>query len=760
MNLPIVRKQPAQMQELRDLSGGLNMRDGISEVLDNQLTDCKNMWWKDGLLKTRAAMIQNDSKINLGAAAEGSASKIRQHNCYNTVSGIKGQLCSAVYNSKINFFWNYGKSITNIASISAAPSSYFVCQYSDKLYCFMTRLTSQVIYSLDLSVSSATWNKIDKDKMHIPKVMMQCKKSSAVNISSDQINGVMLESYNLLSDYYEMSYNSYNPEIVKEEDQKHKMQYHILKSVAKYEGKGLTVTAEVTLDGNTEEHTVSINEESRRKDSTKVWKTTWEESAANSIDKLLMRVWKNRISFYYCEDNADGKDVIKDNTKYTKVATISDNTDSDYWRNGDSEEEKAKPTAPIKYSGGGDDDIVITAPYIWSNSDKEKIFNMTRCEWFGGSAGLSGGTRLFLCGNTKKGNSDLVVWSGLNNPLYFPENSYFNVGNETGAVTGFGKQSDKLVIFKENETWFTQYAQNTSITAQDLINQRVIDYASSSVYFPLTQINSNIGCPYPDTIQLCRNRLVWLGNNNSVYTLVSESQYNERSIFSVSEMVNRKIEEIGVDSKACACDWNGYYCLLLGNKMLLMDYNCYGYTHVASYSKQEDANVRIPWYYWEVSNVQKMTVIGDCLSMVDIINMAERYYVVSYCFDTKGVYDKLLDVATNEYITTEIDSYFTTKIFDFTSPHIRKNIEQINLQVGNNGGVPIKVFFITENGTEQSEIITTGNDLTNYTAGYIDSRAVFPCIKQILRFGIKVECKGKLAVDSVILKYRTTGGAR
>ena len=751
MRLPIMRKQEAHVLSLPDLSGGLNIRDGISEVLDNQLTDCKNMWWKDGLLQTRAAMIQNDSKINLGAAAEGSAPKIRQHNCYNTVSGIKGQLCSVVFNNKINFFWNYGKNISNIASISAAPSSYFVCQYSNTLYCFTI---NKEIYSLDISNTSATWSAVTGTDRYIPKIMMQCKKSSAANISSDQISGVMLESYNLLSDYYEMSYNSYNPEIVKEEDQKHKMQYHILKSVAKYEGKGLTVTAEVTLDGSIVEHKVLIEKGSRREGKT----TTWEETAPKD-DGLLMRVWKNRISFYYCESNT-GSNIETDKTKYTKVATISDNTDSEYWRNGDSEEEKAKPTAPTKYSLGGDDDIVITAPYIWSDSDKEKVFNMTRCEWFGGSAGLLGGTRLFLCRNTKKGNGDLVVWSGLNNPLYFPENSYFNVGNETGAVTGFGKQSDKLVIFKENETWFTQYAQNTNITANDLINQRVIDYASSSVYFPLTQINSNIGCPYPDTIQLCRNRLVWLGNNNNVYTLVSDNQYNERSIFSVSEMVNRKIEEIGVDSKACACDWNGYYCLLLGNNILLMDYNCYGYTHVASYSKQDDANIHIPWYSWEITNVQKLAVIGNHLSAVNIINIGGKLYAISYYFNAKGTADRIYDEELGEYVTTAISSSFTTKIFDFGVPHRRKNIEQINLQIGNNGGVPINLFFVTENGTEQSEVIPSGNELNNYTAGYIDSRAVFPCIKQVLRFGIKAECKGALAVDSVILKYRTLGGAR
>jgi hypothetical protein len=705
MRLPIMRKQKAHILSLPDLSGGLNMRDGISEVLDNQLTDCKNVWWKDGLLKTRAAMIQNDSKINLGDAAEGSAPKIRQHNCYNTVSGIKGQLCSVVYDNKINFFWNYGKSISAVASIAETPSSYFVCQYADTLYCFTNK---RVIYKAE--IESAGWTKVEEKDYYTPLIATSCKKIAKTNASTQEAlaNGVMIEGFNILSDYYKMSFNSYNPEIVTEENQSHDMRYHIAESIAKSKYKDKTVTAVYTKEGVDYTHTVVLSGESNASEEGNIGK-----------DGLKMKVWRNSVSFW----DKDGN-----------IAKISE---------------------------GGENDLIITAPYITSTAEKDKIFSMKRCEWFGGgTAGLSGGTRLFLCGNTKKGNSDLVVWSGLNNPLYFPENSYFNVGNETGAVTGFGKQSDKLIIFKENETWFTQYAQNTNITAQDLINKNVIDYASSSVYFPLTQINSNIGCLYPDTIQLCCNRLVWLGNNDSVYTLVSDSQYNERSIFSVSEMVSRKIEEIGVDSKACACDWNGYYCLLLGNNILLMDYNCYGYTHVASYFKQDDANIHIPWYSWEINDVQKLAVIGNHLSAVNITDIGGKFYAISYYFNTKGTADKLLDKESGKYITTAISSSFTTKIFDFGLPHRRKNIEQINLQIGNNGGVPINLFFVTENGTEQSEVIPSGNELNNYTAGYIDSRAVFPCIKQVLRFGIKIECKGTLAVDSVILKYRTLGGAR
>lgn len=708
MRLPIKNKQPSHILSLPDLAGGLNMRDGLSEVLDNQLTDCENMWWHEGVLKTRPGLYQNKTQIKLDKENGIPLYKIRCHNCYNTVTGIKGQLCSIAQGEKIIFFWNYGNTISQIQPLKEFAQNYFVCQYSNKLYCFTT---NRKIYSYNIALNDLEeWKEVTESEMYIPTVMMQCKKHKSADISSEQISGVMLEGYNVLSNYYKMSYNSYNPDIVTEDNQKHPMQYHVLKNITGYNGyvfkvefnyNGKVYTHQVTISGGVGKETTCLE------------------------DGLRIEVWKNRVTFF-----------DKNNT----IATISNKQD-----------------ANATITSTGEDDIVITAPYIWSLKEKEKIFNMTQCEWFGGSAGLAGGTRLFLCGNSKANNADLVIWSGLNNPLYFPENSYFYVGNETGAVTGFGKQSDKLIIFKENETWFTQYVQNTSITAADLVNQNVIDFASSSVYFPLTLINSNIGCPYPDTIQLCRNRLVWLGNNNNVYSLVSDNQYNERSVLTVSEMVKRKIQELAPKSSSSitACDWNGYYCLFIGDDMLLMDYNSYGYTYIAGHSKTEDANVRIPWYCWKIGKGKKMMTIGDVLSLVDIENKGEEYFINSYRFDLKENVDKSIDTQQ------EIYSSFTTKMFDFGLPHIRKNIEQINVQLGNNGGEEILVHIVTENGIDETVVFTDGKETQNYTAAYITSRALYPCIKQVIKMGLKLKCKGCLAVDSLIIKYRiTTGGAR
>ena len=237
-----------------------------------------------------------------------------------------------------------------------------------------------------------------------------------------------------------------------------------------------------------------------------------------------------------------------------------------------------------------EDNMTITAPCY--KGDLSKVYCMEHCVWFGGAAnGINGGSRLFLGGNTE--HRSLMLWSALDNPLYFPENNYAYVGKNGEAITGFGKQNDMLVIFKENEVYYTRYVQNADITADNLINQTIIDYQAASVYFPIVQLHTEIGCNVPDSIQLCRNRLVWAHTSGNIYTLVSANQYNERNIYSLSAMIERGLS---ISKNATSADWNGYYCLLCNDKLWLLSYDSYGYQYVLSYSKAEDAAIKIPWF--------------------------------------------------------------------------------------------------------------------------------------------------------------------
>ena len=69
-------------------------------------------------------------------------------------------------------------------------------------------------------------------------------------------------------------------------------------------------------------------------------------------------------------------------------------------------------------------------------------------------------------------------------------------------------------------------------------------------------------------------------------------------------MIENKIKSLGYRleqlRKAISHDFDGYYVLIIENDAYVMDYNSYGFTHIYSYSKKEDANVMIRWYLWKL----------------------------------------------------------------------------------------------------------------------------------------------------------------
>ena len=116
---------------------------------------------------------------------------------------------------------------------------------------------------------------------------------------------------------------------------------------------------------------------------------------------------------------------------------------------------------------------------------------------------------------------DVYKRQDVDNPLYFPENNYAYVGDSSQAATAFGKQSDMLVIFHSREMYYATYVAGGDFTAQDVIDGKIVDVTAYMAKFPITQINGEIGCDCPRTVQLCNNRLAWATSDGRVYTPVS-----------------------------------------------------------------------------------------------------------------------------------------------------------------------------------------------------------------------------------------------
>lgn len=258
----------------------------------------------------------------------------------------------------------------------------------------------------------------------------------------------------------------------------------------------------------------------------------------------------------------------------------------------------------------GGDNIVISAYTVGTEAS---VYRMNKAVWFGGQAGgLTKGSRLFVTGDPVKPN--LVYWSDLNNPLYFPENSYAYIGDAAQPVTAFGKQSEMLVFFKPNEIYYTTYVEGESYSAEDVLAGKVVDIASQSAVFPVYQIHPTIGCDCPDTLQLCDNRLVWVHSSGKVCALTSASPSSERNVSVVSRMIERELKQCDLQ-RACSADWQGHYVLFADRleknftdttvsidkvpSAFLMDYSSPGFQITVSGGEYQDPRP-VKWYVWEL----------------------------------------------------------------------------------------------------------------------------------------------------------------
>ena len=188
--------------------------------------------------------------------------------------------------------------------------------------------------------------------------------------------------------------------------------------------------------------------------------------------------------------------------------------------------------------------------------------------------------------------------------------------------------------------------------------------------------------------------------------------------------------------------------LFCGNKVYLMDYNSYGYQYISSFSKAEDANIRIPWYYWEVngSNNSLYISVNKKLLCFNFEHTTDNRRIELYAFDSETDNGQ------------PIKSMAQTKIFDFGQTNIRKNIEGLDVSFGNNGGEAITVNYITDSGTDFETVTLTDNETDIRNAGYISSVALRPCIRAVKRFGVKFMCEGNIAIEGLNISYRNLGG--
>lgn len=762
--IPVLNRNATYKLNIPDMAGGVNFRDGLSLVNDNQMTDCKNMWYKDGMLKSRPRVLSNKNQeniINIGYPIDEKRYNYVHCNPANTTTIDGKEYVLEVFVETSNDFvndWFFSAAfVHHFDKISVgflsqqSTEKYFknfgctAIQHNGDIY-FYTHWIKKIgdnetieseIYKAE-KLKDGQYGQILKAETYVPLVLTNGLPLIA---SENMVRGTQIEGFNLLSKDYIAQYSTFDYSTGKTEN---KMQFALLADINKAEYVGRTVTAVITdLEGVKHTHTATIDYNSESKTyAAREWQA--------STDNLEMVVEGNVLSFY--DYDAGFEIAVEQQENYLK------------------------------------NNLEITAPCFTEAEYQEKlakVTTMTQAVWYGNtSLGLNGGSRLFLGGSTKDTEKALVIWSDFENPLYFSENNYAYVGDKSQRVTAFGRQGSSLIIFKEREIYSTQYTQGT-VSAEELENQQAIDITTHLATFPMVMIHSNIGCNCPDSIQLCRNRLVWADTNGKIYTMTTQNQYSERNVFEVGEMIERQLKKEELKN-ARSVDWEGKYILFTpeSSNAYIMDYNSYGFVNVASYNKQSDANMLIPFFIWslpfspdEITQVVNNDGVLLVLTTQWLGNIGDvQRYVINHHILTEDINKDIM--VTNEYTGKEEDGYnpnlwqvrtyehpvesmFKTKLFDFGRADEYKNVYAVNIGLGFNGGVPVAITFESDARTSDKNTLKTGRMIADErTPVFFENKQILPYTRLCTKFGIKAECHGIMAVDSISLKYNIAGGKK
>lgn len=623
--IPLINSSPLKVLEISDFSGGVNyvMEDKIK---NNQLKNINNMWFKDGVLKTRPnlkTLIKDDT---LFVNPEISTSK----SDWVTLNG-KRYFVETVKEETDKFHLNLrlvsDGDIINLGYVSFEKDfTFFTAVFKENIYLFFSN--KKIFVSDFVGGEYFPLREVEKYEIHSPLVLTNCK---SCYMDSGKINAMLLrgaqkfENFNFLSDRYKMEFSLYDTENYIEaiegqwDSRVSYMEYGLPYTTKNC--KGSIFLQYVDSAGMYFEHTVSCPDENS---------PTVEISAGN--DGLYLHAFfKGDVCHVTLNQYAE-----------------KEKTDADY-------------VSVLEYVNNN---MIIDAPRL--KAYPEKVSLMTEAVWYGNnSLGINGGSRLFLGGNEKEKN--LLIWSDFESPLYFPECNYVYVGDKSQKITALEKQGSSLIIFKEKEIYSSQYEVGQTEASKH-------DITLGEAYFPIKLIHSQIGCCEKNSIQLLRNRVTFLASNGKVCTIKEENQFSERNVFSLSEMIEPKLKNA---KNVKSADWNGFYLLFSKNTVFLMDYNTYGYVNIHSLDKESTANMEIPWFLWTLpTEIQEAKVYGD-----ELIMWSKTKSFVSYLtFSQKGEDSYFIeneDTLNQEEVFEKIHSEMETKAFDFNEPYRMKTVNAL-----------------------------------------------------------------------------------
>lgn len=392
------------------------------------------------------------------------------------------------------------------------------------------------------------------------------------------------------------------------------------------------------------------------------------------------------------------------------------------------------------------DNLRVTA-YKTETGAEGRVFGMRFGVWFGGEGeGEQGGARLFLSGHPDFPNE--VRWSAPDNPLYFPEHGYARAGDASSAVTAFGRQGDRLIVFKEHEL----YALSGTAGKLAADPETGIKAPENAVRFPIEPVHAGVGCDLPRTLRLCGDRLVWATSGKRVYMLVSATAYSDTAVRELSGSIASELETIAGsvwrDAFAMTCD--GHYLLLLGTAVYLFCYESSAFERYVYVYDDTAAQQRLAWYSWfwpdTLGPTPVLAVSGG--SAGALFALYGNRWLCGYLFE--GGKDTAVTADSAGTLTlTEQEIYVSveTGLLCGDEPGRRRNVRRVYLDLTALSQTPmVVVTYLTPQGTLA--------DTLTPVRGEQETVCLSPQLSGARRVGLRIRSTGALVIGAVEIEYR------
>lgn len=363
--------------------------------------------------------------------------------------------------------------------------------------------------------------------------------------------------------------------------------------------------------------------------------------------------------------------------------------------------------------------------------------NILKCKF-----GVEFSNRMFLGGNEDLPNYYFAA--GLTDGIdasYFPQKYQYAIRGGDKAVTGFKVHYNKLVVFKEDLTCTVEASTGLDNTAS----------------FPISYLNTDIGCDIPDSIQLVNNNIVFANTYYGVCIIVSTVVQGEKSILPVSLNINGSYgrpgllnEDINELKKATSADFGYKYYLCVRDKCYVWDY-------------KDNFNINNPralrWFYYDNVN-------ANCFGI--------RNNELLYGHREKGVICAFTNVLND--FGNPINGVWKSKLIDFGYPDWLKTINYIWYTCKANSSSEVNINYYNDNGELLASVVVPSNKLKSFSWNnfswnsftwkvqiFAPTIRVKPRVKRVKYFQIELKnnkFNENLSIISLVIKYTMTKKVR